>query len=59
MPLKRISLEDTMKKIIDLIDQEMTAAFEKAGYEASYGKVTLSNRPAPWRRRRHTGRLPL
>lgn len=35
MPLKRISLEDTMKKIIDLIDQEMTAAFEKAGYEAS------------------------
>ena len=45
MPLKRISLEDTMKKIIDLIDQEMTAAFEKAGYEASYGKVTLSNRP--------------
>ena len=67
MPLKRISLEDTMKKIIDLIDQEMTAAFEKAGYEASYGKVTLSNRPdlceyqcnGAMRRRRHTGRLPL
>ena len=34
-----------MKKLIDLIDQEMTAAFEKAGYEASYGKATLSNRP--------------
>ncbi len=34
-----------MKKIIDLISEEMQAAFEKAGYEKELGKVTLSNRP--------------
>ena len=34
-----------MKKILDVISQEMEEAFEKAGYEKSLGKVTLSNRP--------------
>ncbi len=34
-----------MKKILDLIAEEMTKAFEEAGYDASYAKVTLSNRP--------------
>ena len=34
-----------MKKIIDLIAEELTAAFEKAGYDAKFAKVTLSNRP--------------
>ena len=34
-----------MKKIIDLITEEMTSAFETAGYDAQYAKVTLSNRP--------------
>jgi len=34
-----------MKKILDLISQEMQQAFEAAGYDAGLGKVTLSNRP--------------
>ncbi len=34
-----------MKKIIDCIEEELGAAFEKAGYEKSYAKVTISNRP--------------
>ncbi len=34
-----------MKKLLDLISEEVTAAFAAAGYDASYGKVTLSNRP--------------
>ncbi len=34
-----------MKKIIDLIAEELSNAFEQAGYDRSYGKVTLSNRP--------------
>ncbi len=34
-----------MKKMMDLLAEEMSAAFEKAGYDASYGKVTVSNRP--------------
>lgn len=34
-----------MEKIISLIEKEMEAAFEKAGYDKSYAKVTLSNRP--------------
>ena len=34
-----------MKKLIDLLAEEMQAAFEKAGYDASYGKVSVSNRP--------------
>lgn len=34
-----------MKKLIDLISAEVSAAFQEAGYDASYGKVTVSNRP--------------
>lgn len=34
-----------MKKIIDLIEQEIALAFEAAGYDRKYAKVTLSNRP--------------
>ncbi len=34
-----------MKKILDLISDEMKDAFEQAGYARDLGKVTLSNRP--------------
>ena len=34
-----------MERILDYISDKMGLAFEKAGYEASYGKVTVSNRP--------------
>ena len=34
-----------MKRFIDLISVEMQDAFEKAGYDRSYGRVTVSNRP--------------
>jgi arginyl-tRNA synthetase len=34
-----------MEKILDLIAREVAQAFQQAGYDASYGKVTLSNRP--------------
>ena len=34
-----------MKKIMDLIAEELAEAFEKAGYDRKYAKVTLSNRP--------------
>ena len=34
-----------MKKIIEKITEEMEKAFEKAGYDPSYAKVTVSNRP--------------
>ncbi len=34
-----------MKKVIDLIAEELEAAFEQAGYSKEYAKVTLSNRP--------------
>ncbi len=34
-----------MVQIIDLIQEQVMQAFEKAGYEAQMGKVTLSNRP--------------
>lgn len=37
--------ENTMKKILDLITDEVTKAFTDCGYDAKYGKVTLSNRP--------------
>lgn len=38
-------MEVTMKKILDLISDEMKNAFEQAGYARELGKVTLSNRP--------------
>ncbi len=34
-----------MKKILDLISQEVMNAFEACGYEAAYGKTGISNRP--------------
>ena len=34
-----------MKFLIDLISEQLSGAFEKAGFDAAYGKVTLSNRP--------------
>ncbi len=34
-----------MKKILELIAEEVAGAFEKAGYDSSCARVTLSNRP--------------
>lgn len=34
-----------MKKILELISEEMKSAFEAAGYDRELGKVTFSNRP--------------
>ena len=34
-----------MEKILDIITSKMQQAFADAGYDASYGKVTVSNRP--------------
>ncbi len=34
-----------MEQILSIITSKMQAAFEKAGYDASFGRVTVSNRP--------------
>jgi len=34
-----------MEKILDIITRKMEQAFVSAGYDAAYGKVTVSNRP--------------
>ncbi len=34
-----------MKKIIDIISEKMEKAFADAGFDAAFGKVTVSNRP--------------
>ena len=34
-----------MKKLLELLSEEMGRAFEAAGYDASLGRVTPSNRP--------------
>lgn len=34
-----------MKKILELLSEEMGKAFETAGYDGGLGKVTISNRP--------------
>ena len=34
-----------MTKLVDLISAEVSAAFAAAGFDAAYGKVTVSNRP--------------
>lgn len=34
-----------MEKLIDILSDEVGAAFAKAGYDASCGRVTVSNRP--------------
>lgn len=33
------------EKILELISDEVTAAFTACGYDEKYGKVTVSNRP--------------
>ena len=56
-----------MKKLVDFLEEEMKAAFEKAGYDGSFAKVTLSNRPdyvnisamERWQRLRPTTKLRL
>ncbi|MBO4375079.1 MAG: arginine--tRNA ligase [Lachnospiraceae bacterium] len=34
-----------MKKLLDILTNEMARAFESAGYDEKYAKVTVSNRP--------------
>ncbi|MDE6636394.1 MAG: arginine--tRNA ligase, partial [Lachnospiraceae bacterium] len=34
-----------MKKIIELIEEQVKSAFEKAGYDSALGSVNISNRP--------------
>lgn len=34
-----------MKKLVELLTTELEVAFEKAGYDKQYARVTLSNRP--------------
>lgn len=34
-----------MELLLDLISRQVSGAFEQAGYDGAYGKVTLSNRP--------------
>ena len=34
-----------MKTIMELMAEELSAAFEKAGYDPAYGRVTVSSRP--------------
>ena len=34
-----------MEKILDIITEKMQAAFSAAGYDASFGRVNVSNRP--------------
>ena len=51
-----------MKKFMEIMAEELSSAFEKAGYAPEYGRVTVSNRPGisasssatgPWRERKH------
>ena len=37
--------EENMKKLLDILGSEMASAFERAGYDGTFGKVVLSNRP--------------
>ena len=34
-----------MKKLLDMLTEEMQNAFEAAGYDKTLGRVTISNRP--------------
>ena len=34
-----------MKKLMEIMAEELSSAFEKAGYDPEYGKVAVSNRP--------------
>ena len=40
-----MSRRKNMDKIINLVEQEIATAFDKAGYDRALAKVTLSNRP--------------
>lgn len=41
----KIKGEKKVKKILDLIADEMKSAFTACGYDASYAKVVFTNRP--------------
>ena len=41
-----MEMRNDMKKIIEILQEELSTAFEKAGYDKKYAKVTVSNRPA-------------
>ena len=51
-----------MKFLIDLISEQLSGAFEKAGFDAAYGRATLSNgrtcanisATVRWQRQRNT-----
>mgnify|MGYP002917560114 CR=1 FL=1 len=38
-------MRNDMKKIIEILQEELSTAFEKAGYDKKYAKETVSNRP--------------
>ena len=40
---KRTEEEFFVEKILDIITEKMQQAFEKAGYDRSFGRVTVSN----------------
>lgn len=40
-----MEMRNDMKKIIEILQEELSTAFEKAGYDKKYAKVTVSNRP--------------
>ncbi len=43
-----------MKRILDLIADEMKSAFTACGYDASYAKVSFKNEKIDWSRCSHT-----
>ena len=45
MGVVRKGLGCNMKKILDMLTEEMQQAFAAAGYEGTLGRVTISNRP--------------
>ena len=55
-----------MNKILDMMERELKRAFTASGYEDSFAKVVLSNRPdcvstsatVPWQRLRHIRKSP-
>lgn len=44
-PVSHNRKDESMKKILDLITAEVTEAFANLGYDGTYARVTLSNRP--------------
>ena len=40
-----MKLEKNMKKVLEVISEEVKKAFAQAGYDEALGKVTISNRP--------------